>query len=512
MKYILLILLISQTWNSNCQYILQGPTIGGVTDHSARIYLRSDSSFIYKIELSTKIDFSEVITYSEKSRDALDYSAIINIKGLLSNTTYYYRLYVNEKKDEIEGQFKTFPKEGERGDFSFVTGSCQETENMKVFDVMPNHHPYFLLHTGDYTYPDYQIKPDYSGDYKLVAYSYQKRYDEKVMKEMLQKIPIDYIYDDNDYVGSSGGKYVKNDNKQHAKLVFDVSNEFYQDTFPPHWRMNCIRGYTEFFPGYEMVDTNVGIFHSFKFGNAEVFFLDRCSNTPHYNGYAFRRNEKGNWIFDPPNDHVLFGKEQMDWLKKGLKNSTADWKFIVSGVPFNRSLRLLIDAGINYQNIGWGENTGMRVAAGFSHYWAGHPYEMDDFFDFLKSENIQDVIAISGDTHHNVMDDGKNAGIPEMNASGLSVSGTELGIALNTFGKITGEYNFKKDIWNQGGNGIDNFHKKNAFGKLRIVENKYVEMSIIDEDNEVINCFRVYHSSNKEKPKSKRKRRCDCYR
>jgi phosphodiesterase/alkaline phosphatase D-like protein len=367
---------------------------------------------------------------------------------------------------------------------------------MKVFEAIPKNNPYFLLHTGDYTYPDYQISHDYSAHYDQMAYSYQKRYDEKVMKQMLHTIPIDYIYDDNDYVGGSGGRYEKDNNTQYSKLFFGTENKIWGDSFPDFWRSNCIKGYMDFFPGYEMVDTNFGVFHSFKFGNAEFFFLDRCANTPHANAYAFKYDEKRNkYTFDPPADHVLFGKEQMDWLKNGLKNSKADWKFIVSGVPLNRNLVILINAGLRLQNIGWKGNNGFRLGSGFAHYWAGHPAEINDFYHWLKKENLKDIVVISGDTHHNVMDDGRNAGLAEMNASGMSVTETYLAYYLKIIGKVTGLFKLKKEVWNQGGQGFGNKNFKNAFGKVRIVNNEYVEMSIVDEDNEVVSSFQLYHSS-----------------
>lgn len=507
---LLLVCFVLLAWQAaHGQYVIQGPAIGAVTSQSARMYLRSLAPSAFEVQLSTDSSLINPKQFTGQSRTSLDNSTIIKFTGLNADTRYYYGIWVNGLKDTIVGHFRTYPAAGAQGDFTFVTGSCQETENMKVFDVIPQHQPYFLLHTGDFTYPDYQIKHDYSADYDLMAFSYQKRYDEKVMKQMLHTVPIDYIYDDNDYVGGSGGKYMKNGSNQYSKLGFKVHNEFTEDSFPAFWRSNCIKGYMDFFPGYELVDTNVGIHHSFKFGNAEFFFLDRCSNKPHGASYAFRWDEKAKrWVFDPPDDHVLYGKEQMDWLKEGLKSSTADWKFIVSGVPFNKNIRLLIESGIKYQNFGWEGNNGFRVLSGFSHYWAAHPAEMNDFFAFLEKENITDVIAISGDTHHNLMDDGRNAGVPEMNASGLSVTGTELGLAMNWLGKITGYYKFKNEVWNQGGNGIGNTNMKNAFGKVRVVNDEYVEMSIIDEDNEVISCFKVYHSSNPDTPRRWNNRTC----
>lgn len=481
------------------QHITQGPVIGAVTASSARMYLRSEQPHTFRVELWDMEKFEPSFSFNGVSRAQLDNSVIIDLTGLQPNTNYSYKIYVDEIPDSVNGHFKTFPAAGDKGEFTFVTGSCQETENMKVFDVIPKHEPYFLLHTGDYTYPDYQIKPDYSASYDTVAYSYHKRYDEKVMKGMLRNIPIDYIYDDNDYVGGGGGRYNKNFWNTQRENQIKVTFTFDEPKFPPSWRRNVISGYADFFPGYELPDTSEGIYHRFTFGNAEFFFLDRCSAREFGQSYAFEYNEKKNkWTFNPPADHCLFCPKQMEWLKHGLKNSTADWKFIVSGVPLNKSLDKLIDAGIKLQRFSMKGYEGIHMAMGFSYYGPGYPVEMNDLYAFLEKENIRDVIVISGDTHHNVMDDGKNAGLPELNASGLSVAGTHLAYYMKLVGSLTGSFNLKKDVWNQGGNGIGNKNFKNAFGKVKIVRDEYVELSIIDEDDEVIASFRVPHSSRKK--------------
>jgi len=88
------------------------------------------------------------------------------------------------------------------------------------------------------------------------------------------------------------------------------------------------------------------------------------------------------------------------------------------------------------------------------------------------------------------MDDGKNSDFPEMNASGLSVSTTELAKYIKLIGNGFGLYHFKK-IWNKGGIGITTKECKNGFGKVRIVGSDYVELSIIDEDNKTISSFNV---------------------
>lgn len=472
------------------QYITHGPVFGAVTSNSAKVYLRSQQCGKVIIELSETADLKNETPFSGLTDSLKDKSIILALSNLKPNSIYYYRILFEGKEDTIHGWFRTFPKEGEKGDYVFVTGSCQETANMKVFDVMPKHNPYFLMHTGDFTYPDYMLSPDYSKDMEGMARSYRRRYDEKVMKQMLYTMPMDYVYDDDDYVGASGGRYCKND-MVCTITKGKVCNNMTADTFPDSWRENVIRGYAEFFPHYNLPDTSKAIHHSFKLGNAEFFVIDRNSDRMNPCRDAFRYDtKKKKWVFDPPPGFALFGKTQMDWLKEGIKNSKADWKFIVSGVPLNGACRKLTDAGLKLQHMHYKNWFGFHMAWGFGMYWNAFPEEREDFMRFLDSNSIKNVLVVSGDTHHCVMDDGKNAGLPELNASGLSVATTELAKYLKLIGNLTGLYHMNK-IWNKGGIGLSSKKCKNGFGKIRIVRDEYVEMSIIDEDNEVISSFKV---------------------
>lgn len=478
------------------QRVTHGPVTGAMTHTSARMYVRTDRPAMVTLQVLPMHDRAVASVFLGRTVAERDTSVILELDRLRPDTRYRYLLIVEQGTDSVAGSFRTFPEPGKGDTLVFVTGSCQETENMKVFDVMPLHRPYFLMHTGDFTYPDYQIAPDYSKDMAGVALAYRRRYSEKRMDTMLLSIPIDYMHDDNDYVGGSGGRYCKNDMRS-SKRKGKVYNEMMAPPFPPQWRRNVIHGYHEYFPHYPLPDTSEGIYHRFSFGNADFFVIDRNSAKDRPNMDAFRYDAKRNrWSFDPPPGYALFGRKQMDWLKQEISASKADWKFIVSGVPLNGALKTLIDAGIRIQKWNWGGWYGFHMAWGFAQYWCAYAEERDDFMQYLSRNGIKDVVVISGDTHHNVMDDGTNAGLPEMNASGLSVSSTELSYYLRVIGNVSRLYDMDK-LWNKGGNGLHNKNNRNAFGKVTIVGRKYVEMSIIDEDNEVISSFRVPHSSAK---------------
>lgn len=515
---------------TNAQYVSHGPVVGAVTDSSARVYIRTVKPLeftmnYYELNNPTAQDqYFDLETTANK-----DNSYIIDLKGLKSNTLYKIQFLfprpdfvytdsagneVMERRalevDSISGTFQTFPKPGERGDYLFVTGSCQESPNMKTFDVMAKLKPRMLIHTGDFTYPSYQMGDDYPVKYSAIQESFRRRYDEKRMKQTLQNLPIAYVPDDDDAWGASrwaGVTGVGYEFQQRGKKTVLV-NKIKIDSFPDVFRTNCMRGYVEYFPGYELKDSSDGFYHSFVMGNIEFIMLDTRFSADG-NGYNFKYDSlKNKWSFSPDSNIHIISPKQMAWVKSKLKESKADWKFLVMGLPFNQNLKHMIDMGINTQDVLAGDagekGTGFRMAVSFSTYWAGFPFQSKELLDFIKNENIKDVIVVSGDTHHNEIDDGTNSGLPELNASGLAVAGTHLGYYMNKFSKLMGYPGYDKFAWNQGGGGLKgNKNFKNQLGKIQVVGNDYVQLSVVDENNAELATLKVTHSSKQTEVKKK---------
>src|SRR5262245_7736801 len=65
-----------------------------------------------------------------------------------------------------------------------------------------------------------------------------------------------------------------------------------------------------------------GIWHKFRYAQAEIFMPD------------LRSQRDPNSVSDGPNKSII-GTEQKTWMKESLLQSTANWKFIMSTVPFN---------------------------------------------------------------------------------------------------------------------------------------------------------------------------------
>lgn len=478
---------------ASAQFVSHGPVMGGVGPDSIRIYVRTHTPMAFSLQYSTQPNFASPQTINDSTRTWRDNSTIVSLTGLQPATRYYFRFAFNGNFDVRKGSFKTPPATGTPGHFVFAAGSCHETSNMEVFTHIPSHHPDMFIHMGDFTYPSYQQGSDYPGVFSEVELAYRRRYREVNLDTMLFNVPIDYINDDDDGFGpSADGWYGWTGDSINGVFV----NQMVSEPVTMQMKTNCTNGYLRFFPGYTPVDTTGGgLYHKFSYGNCDFFFLDtrNLANSP---AQAFHYDSTGNyWTFAPSPQHSIVGDAQMQWLLNELQNSTAQWKFLVGGVPFNPRIRRLIDVGMMLQNfvttIAGQYGSGMRLAVSFSGYWAGYPNDIQQLLGAIQANEIKNVVFVSGDTHHNVMDNGANSSIPELNASGLSVTSTELAYQLNSVSQMLGYGSIRDSLWNEGGNGIGNENFKNGFGKIEVFGNDSLKLCVIDEDNTELSCFTI---------------------
>lgn len=496
--YLFIVALLLTNVTTSGQSITNSIVVGGVTSNSARFWVRLSSAAEINVELSTSESFSTTIkgTPVNTSLES-NFAGIINVQGLLPETKYYYHVLVNGINiDTKERYFSTFPVNGTSATFSFAFGSCQQNgpSQGNIYKEMVKHQIKFFLQLGDWGYFDTTDNVPVNNNFFPALYSqvqktYLYRYDMSYpMDSLLRTVPVDYIYDDHDYM---------NDNSSANSSSFFVpykpnpySNDFYFEDIPNPVgaRVNSIRGYKENMPGYPLINESRGIYHKFSYGNIEIFALDlRSQRSP--NLEAFVKNSADSlWEFKPTVNHSILGRDnspgygenQLDWFLKSLKNSTAKWKFIMSSVPFNKAQKGAIDLGILYQNtvlnIPFGDYpegiTGLAAAVEMSDKWVGFPEDIDTVLNFIYDNNIKNVIVLSGDSHNAAIDDGKNAGLPEIMAGGLDITNSMSVLLLANIGL---------NIWDRGGQGLTTDQFNNAFGKVTVYGNDSVNLALIDE-------------------------------
>ncbi len=490
--YVALFSLISLSVVS--QSVTHGPIVGGVSDTSCRVFVRTDASTSVTIELSTSPSFSTIDASATVTTDAgKDTIAIAAVTGLTADTKYYVRTTIGGTPSGIPAYFMTYPATGAAAHQVFVTGSCLydlTNADSGLFVRAAMYLPKAFIQCGDWGYPDansgaqdiYLSNPPTSFAVNMNNHRtfYKLRYQSPSSVGFMRTLCTDYVYDDHDYLNDNTAK----DAASGFGLDFlgDLgAPKVYSQ--PVQARLNTIQAYQEWFPGYKLTDSTEGIYHSFRSGNVEVFVVDtRSMRTPQASAI---KKIGGVWTYSPPAGYSILGANQTAWLQNGLLNSTATWKIIISSDAFNLGLRLTVDSLIK---IGGGSvsywapevqgitipNYGYTAVQNYADCWAGFKEDADSLVKFVMNNNIKNVFVVSGDTHTVGLDDGTNSGLPELNSGNLKKANSQEWVTNQQF---TG-YN----IWNKGGSGLcqeNNFD--NTFGKIEVYGDDSLRLSAVTE-------------------------------
>jgi len=465
------------------------PLCGAVTPNSATVYVRTSVPVTFELLLSTdSSDFSSAIIYNGQTVDTVDNAGKVVLTGLTPDAYYYYKAQIAGQDTTPVCRFRTFPLSTATPTFTFAFGSCQSpgdtaNYNEPIFRQVIAANPRFFLQCGDWGYPDTTDKassPDnvFPAVYQRVLNSYHARYSGIDVQELMRLVPIDYIWDDHDYA---------NNNASQTTSSYSNTDPFTEVPFLPGSRANSLRGYDEHFPHYPLPDISKGIYHSIRFGNVEIFMCDdRSSRSPNNNSLVYNN---GIYTYNEPAGHSILGADQMVWLLDGLRNSDANWKFIVSGVTFNKGFRKLIGAVSGnslLQNLTVpGLGTGKAAIAAAIDTWSGFQRDQDTLLAHLQQYNIKNVVFLSSDSHTAAIDDGTNAGIPELMSGNLHKNNSRIAQLLSQASSIP-LLNADLDIWNGGGQGLGNSNFEYTFGKIDVFGNDSCRLSIVDVNGAVI--------------------------
>jgi len=425
-----------------------------------------------------------------------DSVGIIDLTGLQADTRYFYKAVISGSDTSNVQSFMTFPVEGTAGNFHFSFGSCQGFDanpptNEAIFDRIILDPPRFFLQCGDWGYPDTtdNMPSDssfFAGNFQNIIESYHARYSGTQIRNLMAQVPIDYVYDDHDYVN--------NNTSRTSSSLYSDGQPFREFQFPPSTRRNSIDAYYRFFPHYTLPDTAEGIYHSFRYGNIEVFMCDnRSARSP-----TLEALEEVDSIlyFNPPAGHSMLGQQQLQWLLNSLQNSTATWKYVITGVAFNKGYRDVINAISGNDTIQQASiplvGTGKAAFGGLVDTWSAYPDEQDTLINFCVQNNIKNVIWLSSDSHTSAIDDGTNAGFPEIMAGNLAKPNSFLAYFMANADTLVEPIDQDFNVWNAGGQGLGNSNFENAYGRIDVYGNDSTKLSIVDVNGVVIADLMIY--------------------
>jgi alkaline phosphatase D len=346
------------------QVLTHGPVVGGVTASDANVFVRTDRVATVEVRYGTDPNLSTYSTSQAFSTDpASDFTKIIPLADLTAETTYYLNVVVNAVPQLAAPypSFTTFPPSGSARNFSFIVFTDFTTTSRlhapsQTFASAAATNPAFVFIGGDFDHSNPGTLDDKRRMFKTL-YDVNTQYIGDFVNLILRKMPIMHQWDDHD----SG---LNNDDKTY-----------------PDWSLSQ-RAFQEYVPSYPLPSVTPGIWQKFSYAQVDCFVLDcRSQRDPETDP-------------DDANKSMLDGNNlgatgELQWLRDGLLASTARWKIVFTSVVINPTTK-------------------------FPDGWAGYQTEWNALRNFINTNNIQGVVFISGDLHLGAIDNGTNAGFPEM--------------------------------------------------------------------------------------------------
>ncbi|KAJ3148880.1 hypothetical protein HDU89_004461 [Geranomyces variabilis] len=330
-------------------YDLEMTRVGGVGPNSAKIFLRSPANPIVSLEIRrTGSNHPDAWTVCEAGIEVVaenDFTAVGTCGALEPDTGYRYRwttpsgdvLLVEDGLEHLK--FRTAPAALKPSTYSFAFTSCVKPGFPYRTKGVRGFHEMGKQDLSFVMFLGDLIYADapylYGTDVDSYRWHYRYLYAHADFRNTFRKLPFLTIYDDHEILNDW-----ESDHKAPYPAAFKAFNE-YAGLTNPHG------------------DANTTAIFEYEFGDTAFFVMDT-------RGYR-------NW-----ERATMLGDAQMARLKAWLLQvkDTHTVKFLVTSVPFT-------------QNWQWERRD----------TWAGYLKERQEILDFISTNNIRNVLAISGDRH-----------------------------------------------------------------------------------------------------------------
>ena len=394
---------------------------------SLRLDVSTDASFVVTV---ASIPLTLVGTY--------DFTTRTKVTDLAPDTRYFYR-FVAGNDFSVIGQTKTAPAATTSKDqvrFAWITCQDWSTNHWAAMDMLAAEDLDFLVHLGDYIYETVGASfqtgktesahgsitlpnglPKLSGgiyansleDYRTLYRTYRG---DARLQELHRKFPMVAIWDDHEFSDDCWQDHqtYTNENKQETSR-----------------RRNANQAWAEYMPidfGDVSFDLNkaaydnIRIYRDFKFGSllhlvmtderlyrddhvvSEAIYAKLLHHDPvdgndsigarYFVPQPLLKNFEAQDTAALGRPPAILGPTQSQWWKDTLKGSTSTWKVWGNEVPLNRMW-------LDMRNSAPAPYNQLYIVNADS--WDGYPTHKAELLGFLKTQNIQNVVAITGDLH-----------------------------------------------------------------------------------------------------------------
>ena len=311
-----------------------GPMVGHVSESSCVIWFRT-ANVTGPVQLVV-YDASGQRIIQQLEADAHpdhDYCVRWSITNLEPATEYRYSIpRVSQTLfNTDEFAFRTAPPSKAPGKVRLAIGSCADLNPIKLWSDIENDRVDGLVLLGDTPYID-------STDLKIARRRHREFLSIKPLAKLICHTPTWATWDDHDFGGNdTNGTLKGKENTRQAFTEYRALSNFGHD--------------------------GQGIYSMFRYGGLDVWLLDTR---------WFANTEPSP---ADPSQPTLLGKQQWDWLRDSLKQSTAPFKLITCG--------MIWDDKQNQERDDWGT----------------YSYERQSLFEFIGREKITGVLLVGGDIH-----------------------------------------------------------------------------------------------------------------
>ena len=332
-----------------------------------------------------------------------DFTGRVELTGLPSGQTILYDVQFEDLtnarsvSEPVRGTLKTPPATPR--DVTFLWSGDQvgqgwginpEWGGMRAFETMLRSQPDFFIHSGDTIYADNPVQaevklPDGSLWHNIVTPEKSK------VAETLDEFRGAYRYNLLDehfrrFVSSVAQVWQWDDhetmnNWSPSKSVLD--NPLYTEKSLPLLVARSTRAFLDYAPIRPSAHETERIYRRIPYGPLlDVFALDMRS----YRG----PNTYNRQTTEGPDTQYL-GSEQLEWLKRDLKQSRAVWKAIAADMP----LGLIVGDGKDPEGRAQFENSSNGDGPPL-----GRELEIAGLLRFIKQNAIQNVVWFTADVHY----------------------------------------------------------------------------------------------------------------
>ncbi len=362
----------------------QGIASGDPTPRGATVWTRVDGlerDARLTLEVARDRGFDRVVERREvlaRKRD--NYAVKEQVHRLDPGEQYYYRFFT-DKRDSDVGKFRSALPADSNEKVRVGVFSCQDYESgfYSSHRGLANDDLDVVICLGDYIYErsfyEPKVRVDATGrngdgevqSLKEYRQKYALYHTDAELRELRASAPLMAIWDDHEVEDNWAGDLP-------GEATIDPRVAFLKR------RHNGFRAFFEHMPRMQNRRERFRIYDKLRFGrNLELFLLDERQ---------YRSDQPcGDQIVAPcppaeRNDprRTLLGKEQMSWLKRGLRQSNAVWKAVGNQVMI-MSVDLPLGNPINPDQ------------------WDGYGADRTELLNYVRDQRIADVAFFTGDIH-----------------------------------------------------------------------------------------------------------------